>query len=90
MPAKTSTRSFCLSISKRNRDIIDLIDDASDQLHLSKADAVFYMIREYRRLKRLEDEGLLGHVKTWSDEDLIGMPDNKQAQRGRQRDMDAL
>ena len=83
-------RAFCLSISRRNTDIIDLIDDASDQLHLSKADAVYYMIREYQRLKRIEDEGLLGHVKTWSDEDLIGMPVNKQAQRGRQRDMDAL
>ena len=90
MPYKTSTRSFCLSISKRNRDIIDLIDETSDQLHLTKADTVFHMMREYRRLKRLEDEGLLGHVKTWSDEDLIGGTVSRQAQRGRQRDMDAL
>ena len=36
-------RAFCLSISRRNTDIIDLIDDASDQLHLSKADAVYYL-----------------------------------------------
>ena len=83
-------RAFCLSISRRNNDIIDLIDQYADQLHLSKADTVFFMIREYRRLKRLEDEGMLGHVKSWNDDDLIGMPVNKQAQRGRQRDMDAL
>ena len=83
-------QAFCLSISRRNNDIIDLIDQYADQLHLSKADTVFFMIREYRRLKRLEDEGMLGHVKSWNDDDLIGMPVKKQAQRGRQRDMDAL
>ena len=83
-------QAFCLSISRRNNDIIDLIDQYADQLHLSKADTVFFMIREYRRLKRLEDEGMLGHVKTWSDDDLIGVPVNRQAQRSRQRDMDAL
>ena len=83
-------QAFCLSISRRNNDIIDLIDQYADQLHLSKADTVFFMIREYRRLKRLEDEGMLGHVKTWSDDDLIGVPVNRQAQRSRQIDMDAL
>ena len=83
-------RAFCLSISRRNTDIIDLIDQYADQLRLTKADTVFYMIREYRRIKRLEDEGMLGHVKTWSDDDLIGVPVNRQAQRSRQRDMDAL
>ena len=83
-------QAFCLSISRRNNDIIDLIDQYADQLHLSKADTVFFMIREYRRLKRLEDEGMLGHVKTGSDDDLIGVPVNRQAQRSRQRDMDAL
>ena len=83
-------RAFCLSISRRNTDIIDLIDQYADQLRLTKSDTVFFMIREYRRLKRLEVEGMLGHVKTWSDDDLIGVPVNRQAQRSRQRDMDAL
>lgn len=48
------SRSICLSISKRNEDMLDLIDDYADIFGMSKAGAVFHIIKDYGRLKLKE------------------------------------
>ena len=47
-------RSFCLSVSRRNEDVLDLVDEYSDMFGLSKADTLFQIIREYPKLKMKE------------------------------------
>jgi len=46
--------NFCLSVSKRNEDVLDLVDEYSDMWGLSKADTIFTIMREYPRLKMKE------------------------------------
>ena len=48
------SRSICLSISKRNEDMIDVIGEYADIFGMSKASAVFYIIKDYNRLKLKE------------------------------------
>ena len=48
------SRSICLSISKRNEDMVDVIDEYADMLGMSKACAVFHIIKDYNRLKLKE------------------------------------
>ena len=43
-----------LSISKRNEDMVDVIDEYADMLGMSKACAVFHIIKDYNRLKLKE------------------------------------
>ena len=45
-------RSFCLSLSKRNKDILEIVDEYREELMLSKANTVCKIIREYPSLKR--------------------------------------
>jgi len=45
------SRSLCLSISRRNEDLEDVIDEYADMWGMSKAGAVFHIIRDYGRLK---------------------------------------
>ena len=45
------TKSFCLSVSKRNADVLELIDDYSEILNLTKADTLCFTLREYPKLK---------------------------------------
>ena len=47
-------RSFCLSVSKRNIDALDLVDEYSEILNLTKADTVFHIMRDYGKLKNKE------------------------------------
>ena len=51
---KDKIRSFCLSISKRNTDIPEVIDEYSEILNLTKADTICQIIREYPTLKNKE------------------------------------
>ena len=51
---KDKIRSFCLSISKRNTDIPEVIDEYSEILNLTKADTICHIIREYPTLKNKE------------------------------------
>ena len=46
--------NFCLSVSKRNEDVLDLVDEYSDMWGLSKADTIFTIMREYPRLTMKE------------------------------------
>lgn len=48
-------RSFCLSISKRNNDIPEIVDEYSDIMQLTKADTICQILREYPRLKNLAE-----------------------------------
>ena len=47
-------RHLCLSVSRRNEDKIDLLDEYADMLGMSKACAVFHIIKDYNRLKLKE------------------------------------
>lgn len=58
-----NNRSFCLSISKRNEEVVDLIEEYSEMLGLSKAQTVFYMLKEYPKLKAKERESELEQVR---------------------------
>ena len=58
-----NNRSFCLSISKRNEEVVDLIEEYSEMLGLSKAQTVFYMLKEYPKLKAKERERELEQVR---------------------------
>ena len=51
---KNKIRSFCLSISRRNTDIPEVIDEYSEILNLTKADTICHIIREYPTLKNKE------------------------------------
>ena len=48
------SRSICLSISKRNKDMVEIIDEYADIFGMSKAGAVFHIIKDYNRLKLKE------------------------------------
>ena len=58
-----NNRSFCLSISKRNEEVVDLIEEYSEMFGLSKAQTVFYMLKEYPKLKAKERERELEQVR---------------------------
>lgn len=48
------SRSICLSVSKRNEEMYEVIDEMADILGMSKASTVFYIIKDYNRLKLKE------------------------------------
>ena len=48
------SRSICLSISKRNEDMVDVIDEYADMLGMSRSNTIFYIIGDYNRLKMKE------------------------------------
>jgi hypothetical protein len=48
------TKCICLSVSRRNADMIDVIDEYADILGISKAQAVFHIIKDYNRMKMKE------------------------------------
>lgn len=45
-------RSVCLSVSKRNKKMLDIVDDYSLEWNLDKAPTIFRIIREYDKLKK--------------------------------------
>lgn len=48
------SRSICLSLSRRNEDMAELIDEYADLLGMTKAGAVFHIMRDWNRLKMKE------------------------------------
>ena len=58
-----NNRSFCFSISMRNKEVVDLIEEYSEMFGLSKAKTVFYMLKEYPKLKANEKERELEQVR---------------------------
>lgn len=48
------TRSICLSLSKRNEEMAEVIEEYADIFGMTKAGAVFYIIKDYNRLKTKE------------------------------------
>ena len=56
--------NFCLSVSKRNEDVLDLVDEYSDMFGLSKADTIFTILREYPRLKMKERVREIESIRT--------------------------
>lgn len=48
------SRSLCLSVSRKNEDLEDIIDEYADMWGMSKAGAVFHIIRDYGRLQLKE------------------------------------
>lgn len=45
------SRALCLSVSKRNQSIMDIVDDYSLYFNLPKSQTVFRIIREYHNNK---------------------------------------
>jgi hypothetical protein len=45
------SRALCLSVSKRNQSIMDLVDDYSLYFNLPKSQTVFRIIQEYHNNK---------------------------------------
>lgn len=48
------TRSICLSLSKRNEEMAEVIEEYADMFGMTKAGAVFHIIKDYNRLKMKE------------------------------------
>jgi len=57
------TKCICLSVSKRNMDMVDVIDEYADILGISKAQAVFHIIKDYNRIKMKERIMELGGLR---------------------------
>ena len=47
-------RSICLSLSRRNEEMAEVIDEYADIFGMTKAGAVFHIIKDYNRLKTRE------------------------------------
>jgi hypothetical protein len=46
------TRSMCLSVSKKNKRVLDMVEDYSLQFNLNTAQTIFRIVREYDQMKR--------------------------------------
>jgi len=57
------TKCICLSVSKRNMDMVEVIDGYADILGISKAQAVFHIIKDYNRIKMKERIMELGGLR---------------------------
>tara|TARA_E500000318_G_C3567668_1_gene216430 strand:+ start:1821 stop:1997 length:177 start_codon:yes stop_codon:yes gene_type:complete len=44
-------RARCLSVSRKNEDTLELIDEYADIWGMSFSGAVFYIVNEYQQLK---------------------------------------
>ena len=47
-------RHICCSVSRRNEDKVELLDEYADMLGMSRSNAIFYIIGDYNRLKMKE------------------------------------
>ena len=47
----TSPRIICISVSKKNRPTLDLIDDYALEFNKDKANTIFSIIREFNRMR---------------------------------------
>jgi len=73
------SKSICLSISRRNKDIVEVIDEYADMLGISKSGAVFHIIKDYDLKDALE-------IWNVSHERNIRCCQNKDAGRTLQKD----
>lgn len=48
------SRAVCLSVSRRNKRYLDLIDDYALEFNLNKAQTIFRIIGEYNTLRCLD------------------------------------
>ena len=46
------TRSVCLSVSKKNQRVMDMVEDYSLQFNLNTAQTIFRIVREYDQMKK--------------------------------------
>ena len=46
------TRSMCLSVSKRNQRLMDIVDHYSMQFNLNTAQTIFRIVKEYDQMKK--------------------------------------
>ena len=46
------TRAMCLSVSKRNKPFMDMVEDYSLQFNLNTAQTIFRIVREYDQMKK--------------------------------------
>jgi hypothetical protein len=46
------TRSMCLSVSKKNQRVMDMVEDYSLQFNLNTAQTIFRIVREYDQMKK--------------------------------------
>ena len=53
-PRTMKQRTFCLSVSKRNKRYLDLIDDYSLEFNLNQAQTIFRIIGEYNTYRCLD------------------------------------
>jgi len=46
------TRAMCLSVSKKNQRVMDMVEDYSLQFNLNTAQTIFRIVREYDKMKK--------------------------------------
>ena len=46
------TRAMCLSVSKRNKPFMDMVEDYSLQFNLNTSQTIFRIVKEYDQMKR--------------------------------------
>jgi len=46
------TRAMCLSVSKRNKHFMDMVEDYSLQFNLNTAQTIFRIVKEYDQMKK--------------------------------------
>jgi hypothetical protein len=46
------TRAMCLSVSKRNKRTMDMVEDYSLQFNLNTSQTIFRIVREYDQMKK--------------------------------------
>jgi hypothetical protein len=46
------TRAMCLSVSRKNQRVMDMVDDYSLQFNLNTAQTIFRIVREYDQMKK--------------------------------------
>jgi hypothetical protein len=46
------TRAMCLSVSKKNQRVMNMVEDYSLQFNLNTAQTIFRIVREYDQMKK--------------------------------------
>ena len=46
------TRAMCLSVSKRNKPFMDVVEDYSLQFNLNTSQTIFRIVKEYDQMKK--------------------------------------
>ena len=56
------TRAMCLSVSKKNQRVMNMVEDYSLQFNLNTSQTIFRIVREYDQMKKWSfyDKELVG------------------------------